>query len=79
MTQETSTVFKDGPHGVAPGDALEEMRHLPEDSFDLAIADPAYGASTDKRWGIPTDHGLKGFGGEWLPGRPRLGPTRQRC
>jgi site-specific DNA-methyltransferase (adenine-specific) len=65
MTQRTIDVFSDGPHELVLGNAIEEMRKLADNSFDLAIADPAYGASTDKRWGIPTNHGLKGFGGEW--------------
>ncbi|MBA4387650.1 MAG: site-specific DNA-methyltransferase [Verrucomicrobia bacterium] len=41
------------------------MAELPEGSFDLAIADPPYGASTKATWQLPVDHGLSGFGGAW--------------
>jgi len=47
------------------GDALAGMREFPEGSFDLAIADPPYGASTKATWQLPTNHGLAGFGGAW--------------
>lgn len=46
-------------------DALEAMREMPDNSFDLAIADPPYGASTTASWRLPADHGLNGFGGRW--------------
>ena len=53
-------------HGVAIHlqDALEGMASLPDDSFDLAIADPPYGASTKAKWQLG-DHDLPGFGGAW--------------
>ncbi|MBM3271462.1 MAG: site-specific DNA-methyltransferase [Candidatus Sericytochromatia bacterium] len=41
------------------------MRRLADRSFDLAIADPPYGAATPARWQLPADHGLAGFGGAW--------------
>lgn len=47
------------------GDAIEGMRQLPDASFDLAIVDPPYGASTRGTWQLPEDHGLDGFGGAW--------------
>lgn len=46
-------------------DAVEGMRELPDQSFDLAIADPPYGASTKALWKLPKDHNLNGFGGGW--------------
>lgn len=56
---------------VSPGialycqDAIEGMKALPDKSFDLAIVDPPYGASTEAQWKLPKDHNLKGFGGAW--------------
>lgn len=46
-------------------DALEGMSKLPDKSFDLAIADPPYGASTQATWKLESDHSLPGFGGAW--------------
>jgi len=46
-------------------DALEGMATLPEQSFDLAIADPPYGASTSATWKLDRGHDLPGFGGAW--------------
>lgn len=46
-------------------DCIVGMRTLPDASFDLAIADPPYGASTSAQWQLQGDHGLKGFGGSW--------------
>ena len=46
-------------------DALEGMANLPDKSFDLAIADPPYGASTNANWKLPKEHSLPGFGGAW--------------
>lgn len=46
-------------------DALEGMAHLPAQSFDLAIADPPYGASTTATWKIDRGHRLAGMGGAW--------------
>lgn len=46
-------------------DAVEGMRNLPANSFDLAIADPPYGASTKATWKLDRDHELPGFGGSW--------------
>jgi site-specific DNA-methyltransferase (adenine-specific) len=46
-------------------DALEGMSALPDASFDLTIADPPYGASTNAMWKIDKDHALPGFGGQW--------------
>lgn len=47
------------------GDALALLMAQPEDSFDLAIADPPYGASTRAAWSLPEGHALPQFGGGW--------------
>lgn len=47
------------------GDSVLGMQNLKDGSFDLAIADPPYGASTTATWHLPASHGLKGFGGAW--------------
>lgn len=46
-------------------DALAGMAKLPSQSFDLAIADPPYGASTAATWKIDRGHALAGMGGAW--------------
>ncbi len=46
-------------------DVLEGVSKLPEHSFDLAIADPPYGASTTATWKLNDKHNLEGFGGAW--------------
>ncbi len=46
-------------------DALEGMAMLPDQSFDLAIVDPPYGASTKAVWKLEQGHNLPGFGGQW--------------
>jgi len=51
--------------GIYLQDALEGMADLPDESFDLAIADPPYGASTSASWKLPKKHSLPGFGGAW--------------
>lgn len=47
------------------GDAISLMSELPNDSYDLAIIDPPYGASSAANWSLPANHGIAGFGGEW--------------
>lgn len=47
------------------GDAITSMADLKDDSFDIAIVDPPYGASTQTNWNLPAEHDLKRFGGEW--------------
>ncbi len=46
-------------------DVLAGVRDLPDNSFDLAIADPPYGASTQATWKLENGHALEGFGGPW--------------
>lgn len=50
---------------ISFGDAIQGMAEMAEDSIDLAIVDPPYGASTSQSFGLPRGHGLAGFGGEW--------------
>jgi DNA modification methylase len=49
------------------GDCIAGMERLPAESFDLAIADPPYGAATKaaSSWALAADHRLPGFGGAW--------------
>lgn len=65
MAKETYKVKKIGPATLVLQDALEGMKALPDNSFDLAIADPPYGASSVKEWRLPENHQLAGFGGAW--------------
>lgn len=46
-------------------DILAGVSKLPSDCFDLAIADPPYGASTKATWKLDEGHTLDGFGGAW--------------
>jgi site-specific DNA-methyltransferase (adenine-specific) len=54
-----------GPATLILADALVAMKALPDASFDLAIADPPYGASTKATWRLDEAHNLPGFGGAW--------------
>lgn len=58
-------VFQDDKTVLHLGDALAELRHLPDQSFDLAIVDPPYGASSKAVWRLQADHKLSRFGGAW--------------
>lgn len=46
-------------------DAIIEMSKMPDNSFDLCIADPPYGASTKANWQYDSQKKLNGFGGNW--------------
>ena len=46
-------------------DAYEALPNIEDDSFDLCIVDPPYGASTTKKWSYGDKQKVKGFGGEW--------------
>ena len=46
-------------------DAIEGMSEMPDNSFDLAICDPPYGASTKANWNYDENKKLNGFGGNW--------------
>ncbi len=47
------------------GDSLRGMSSLPDQSFDLAVVDPPYNASTRADWHLKADHNLERFGGAW--------------
>jgi site-specific DNA-methyltransferase (adenine-specific) len=46
-------------------DAFEGMALLADNSIDLAVVDPPYGASTKAAWGYDSKHKINGFGGKW--------------
>jgi site-specific DNA-methyltransferase (adenine-specific) len=46
-------------------DAIVGMSEMPDNSFDLCIADPPYGASTKANWQYDSQKKLNGFGGNW--------------
>lgn len=54
-----------GPARLILGDSAAGMAQFPDASFDLAIADPPYGASSEADWKLNRGHGLPGMGGEW--------------
>lgn len=47
-------------------DAISGMKKLEADSVDIAIADPPYSASSNTPTQLRSDHGLQGFGGQWI-------------
>jgi len=47
------------------GDCIEGMRDLPDNSFDVAIADPPYNVSKGGNWSWDSASKLPGFGGSW--------------
>lgn len=46
-------------------DIFEGLKLLENDSCDLCIVDPPYGASSTKKWSYGSDNKIKGFGGDW--------------
>lgn len=46
-------------------DIFKVLPDFENDSFDLCIADPPYGASTINKWAYDESAHLKGFGGNW--------------
>lgn len=46
-------------------DCLAGMRQLPDNSFDIAIADPPYNVSKGGNWSWDSSKDLPGFGGSW--------------
>lgn len=46
-------------------DVYEGLSNLQDDTFDLIIVDPPYGASSKKNWSYGGQEKLKGFGGDW--------------
>ncbi len=41
------------------------LERLQDDSCDLCIVDPPYGASTTRNWSYGAENKIKGFGGDW--------------
>ena len=50
---------------IIHGDCVEVMKNIPDNSFDIAIADPPYNVSKGGNWEWNSDAGLFGFGGNW--------------
>lgn len=50
---------------IFTGDCIEGMKHLPDNSFDLAIADPPYNLSSGGQWKWDNSVHLAGMGGNW--------------
>lgn len=46
-------------------DALQGLCELSDQSFDLAICDPPYGAATSANWNYDSAKKMAGFGGAW--------------
>ncbi len=46
-------------------DALQGLKELRDQSFDLAICDPPYGAATAANWNYDGSKNINGFGGNW--------------
>ncbi len=65
MHQLDGNIFRTDNIELYLQDAIEGMKNMPENSIDLAIVDPPYGASTKATWALPDKHSLGGFGGAW--------------
>jgi len=52
-------------NSIILGDCIEEMRRLPDNSFDVGIADPPYNVSKGGKWSWDSSTKLPGFGGDW--------------
>lgn len=50
---------------VVQTDVLEALPNIPDNSFDLAIADPPYNLSKGNHWQWDNSVELSGFGGNW--------------
>lgn len=46
-------------------DVFVGLGRLQDDSCDLCIVDPPYGASSTKGWSYGSENKIKGFGGDW--------------
>ncbi len=60
MTKHTTENFS-----LILQDAIEGMKAMSDNSFDLCIADPPYGASTKANWNYDEAKKINGFGGNW--------------
>lgn len=54
-----------GTYKLFNEDVFIGLKKLQEDSCDLCIVDPPYGASSTKNWTYGSDNKIKGFGGDW--------------
>ena len=50
---------------IIHGDCIDVMKSMPDNSFDIAIADPPYNVSKGGNWEWNSDGKLTGFGGSW--------------
>ena len=50
---------------IHSADCIEAMSRLPDESVDIAIADPPYNASKGNNWSWNNSVALPGFGGNW--------------
>ena len=57
--------FKQGGVHLMQQDAFEGLSQLSDNSFDLAICDPPYGAASKKNWNYDKSKNINGFGGDW--------------
>lgn len=57
--------FKEGGVHFIKKDAMIGLKELEENSFDLAICDPPYGAASKKKWNYDKNKKVNGFGGDW--------------
>jgi len=58
-------MFKNSNYILNNEDVFEGLKHLGDDSCDVCIVDPPYGASSTKNWSYGSDNKIKGFGGDW--------------
>ena len=58
-------VFVDDKVKIILEDAIKGMKQLEDNSIDLAICDPPYGAASQKQWSYDTSKNIQGFGGNW--------------
>jgi site-specific DNA-methyltransferase (adenine-specific) len=63
--KDSKVVLDNSDATLINGDCIQGMSGMADQTFDLAIADPPYGASTTANWQLPSEHGLNGFGGAW--------------
>jgi len=57
--------FKDEGVHLIKKDAIIGLKELEDNSFDLAICDPPYGAASKKNWNYDREKKISGFGGDW--------------
>lgn len=58
-------MINSGTYKLFNEDVFIGLKKLQEDSCDLCIVDPPYGASSTKNWTYGSDNKIKGFGGDW--------------